>query len=63
MNPNRSILLIGFIPELVDFTDFPGMTAERLHNFLEKPHGKMPDSKLGDTDIDNVAAYILSLKH
>ena len=50
-------------PTWQGIADRPGMTAERLHNFLEKPHGKMPDFKLGDTDIDNVASYILSLKH
>jgi mono/diheme cytochrome c family protein len=41
----------------------PEMTSERLHNFLAQPHGKMPDFKLGKNDIDNVVAYILSLKN
>jgi len=40
-----------------------GTTSETLHAFLAKPHGKMPDFKLGVTDIDNVTAYILSLKN
>jgi mono/diheme cytochrome c family protein len=40
----------------------PGITAETLRSFLEKPHGKMPDFKLSGQDIDNVVAYILSLK-
>ena len=41
----------------------PGTTSASLHAFLAQPHGKMPDFKLGTTDIDNVVAYILSLKH
>ena len=41
MNPNRSILLIGFIPELVDFTDFHGMTAERVRTGLAAQQVKL----------------------
>jgi mono/diheme cytochrome c family protein len=41
----------------------PGMTEARLRAFLDKPHGGMPDFKLAGKDIDNVVAYILSLKH
>ena len=41
----------------------PGTTAASLHSFLQRPHGKMPDFKLAQTEIDNVVAYILSLKN
>jgi hypothetical protein len=41
MSPNRSILLIGFIPELVDFSEFPGMTAERVRTGLAAQQVKL----------------------
>ena len=50
-------------PTWVSIAARPEMTAERLHNFLAQPHGKMPDFKLGKNDIDNVVACILSLKN
>ena len=40
----------------------PGTSSDSLHAFLAHPHGKMPDFKLSSTDVDNVVAYILSLK-
>lgn len=41
----------------------PGETSATLHAFLARPHGGMPDFKLSKTQIDDVIAYILSLKH
>ena len=34
MKQNRSIIFIGLIPVLVDFSEFPGMTAERVRTGL-----------------------------
>ncbi len=50
-------------PTWTSIADQPSTTSDSLHAFLSKPHGNMPDFKLGGTDIDNVVAYILSLKH
>jgi hypothetical protein len=41
MTANRSILLIGFTPELVDFSEFPGMTAERVRAGLAAQQTKL----------------------
>jgi hypothetical protein len=30
MTPNTAVLVIGMLPELVDFTSFPGLTAEKV---------------------------------
>jgi mono/diheme cytochrome c family protein len=37
-------------------------TETFLRAFLRAPHGKMPDPELADFQIDEVVAYILSLK-
>lgn len=37
-------------------------TARALAAFLTKPHGGMPDFALSRRDIDDLVAYILSLK-
>jgi len=49
-------------PTWTSIANRPGTTPDSLHGFLAQPHGKMPDFKLSKTDIDNVVAYILSLK-
>ena len=48
-------------PSFAAIAERPDTTAQKLHNFLAQPHG-MPDFRLGGKDIDNVVAYILSLK-
>jgi len=40
----------------------PEATAERLRAFLVKPHGEMPDLHLTRLEIENLIAYIESLK-
>ena len=37
-------------------------TALALHAFLQTPHDRMPDLHLSRDDIDNISAYILSLR-
>jgi mono/diheme cytochrome c family protein len=39
-----------------------GMTAEQLRAFLSHPHGSMPDLALSRTEIDDLTAYIQSLR-
>lgn len=37
-------------------------TDANLRRFLSAPHGKMPNPELADFQIDEVVAYVLSLK-
>jgi cytochrome c len=39
-----------------------GLTAEQLHTFLTHPHGAMPDLALTRAEIDDVIAYIESIR-
>ena len=38
-------------------------TTLSLYAFLQTPHDRMPDLHLSRDDIDNISAYILSLRH
>jgi len=38
-------------------------TEMGLHAFLQTPHSRMPDLHLTRNEIDDVSAYILSLRH
>jgi len=40
----------------------PKVTPDRLRGFLVKPHGGMPDLTLTRQEIENLVAYIESLK-
>lgn len=40
----------------------PATSSASLHAFLSMPHAPMPDLKLSGQQIDNVVAYILSLR-
>lgn len=50
-------------PTWASIANRAGTSSDTLHAFLAQPHGKMPDFKLGTTEIDDVVAYILSLKN
>ena len=39
-----------------------GMTTDQMRAFLTRPHGAMPDLALTRTEIDDVIAYIESLR-
>lgn len=39
-----------------------GMTVDQLRGFLTHPHGEMPDLSLTRTEIDDLIAYIQSLR-
>lgn len=39
-----------------------GMTPDQLRTFLSSPHGKMPDLSLSRAEIDDLIAYINSLR-
>jgi hypothetical protein len=40
----------------------PKVTPDRLRGFLVKPHGQMPELNLTLQEIENLVAYIESLK-
>lgn len=40
----------------------PKVTPDRLRGFLVKPHGQMPELNLTRQEIENLIAYIESLK-
>ena len=48
-------------PTFIDIAK-SGMTAEQLHGFLSHPHGAMPVLALTRTGIDDLIAYIQSLR-
>ena len=39
-----------------------GMTQDQLRTFLSHPHGKMPDLSLTRAEIDDLVAYIQTLR-
>lgn len=52
------------LPGVPDFTAIAGMpstTATAIRVFLKTPHANMPDIILTESEIDALAAYILSL--
>ncbi len=50
------------VPSFAAIAAAPATTAMSLHAFLLTPHGPMPDLKLSREQIDDVVAYILSLR-
>ena len=50
------------VPSFAAIAAAPATTPASLHAFLAMPHRPMPDLKLSGQQIDNVAAYILSLR-
>jgi mono/diheme cytochrome c family protein len=50
------------VPSFPAIAGAPGTTTMSLRAFLTTPHGRMPDLKLSHTQIDDLAAYILSLR-
>jgi mono/diheme cytochrome c family protein len=49
-------------PRFVDVANTRGMTAMALTVFLRTPHATMPNLVVPTADIDNLIAYILSLR-
>jgi mono/diheme cytochrome c family protein len=39
-----------------------GMTSDQIRTFLSRPHGAMPDLALARSEIDDVVAYIETLR-
>lgn len=49
-------------PSFVAVAAMTSTTESSLRAFLQTPHANMPDLKLSQTQIDDLVAYILSLK-
>lgn len=50
------------VPSFSAIAAMPSTTAMSLTAFLQTPHGRMPNFQLSRQQIDDAAAYILSLK-
>ncbi|QBR70766.1 cytochrome C552 [Beijerinckiaceae bacterium] len=49
-------------PSFVSIANMPSTTSISLHAFLQTSHERMPNLVLTQTQIDDVVAYILSLR-
>jgi mono/diheme cytochrome c family protein len=49
-------------PSFAGIANLPGTNSGVLHAFLSRPHGLMPPLVLSNRQIDDVTAYILSLR-
>lgn len=49
-------------PPFVAIAAAPATSPASLHAFITAPHGQMPDLKLSGQQVDNLVAYILSLR-
>ncbi len=49
-------------PSLEAIASMPSTTSMSLHAFLMTPHANMPNYRLSSQEIDDVVAYILSLR-
>lgn len=58
-------LVGGYAPRFADIANRPDTTPATLRAFLGRPHGysNMPYPDLAPTDLANVVAYIMSLRH
>jgi mono/diheme cytochrome c family protein len=52
----------GGAPSFYEIAQAPATTAESLYKFLRLPHGRMVNVLLTGKEVDDAAAYILSLK-
>lgn len=53
---------VSLAPAFQTVADTPGMTATALHVWLRTPHEAMPDFIVPEAAIDDLAAYLASLK-
>jgi mono/diheme cytochrome c family protein len=58
-------LVTGYAPGFSEIANRPGTTPETLRAFLSRQHAysNMPYPDLPPTDLANVVAYIMSLRH
>jgi mono/diheme cytochrome c family protein len=49
------------IPSFTAISEIPGQTESAIRGFLIEPHYPMPDIQLTAHELDNIAAYIMTL--
>jgi hypothetical protein len=59
-NPNGSAIVE--VPAFQAVADDPAVTEVALRAFLQTPHANMPDVRLPPEQIDDLIAYLLTLK-
>ncbi|WP_199231285.1 c-type cytochrome [Falsiroseomonas bella] len=62
IGPGASGRSIPGVPAFADVAAMPSTTQLALQAFLRQPHPPMPDIVLTPAELDNVIAYILSLR-
>lgn len=60
--PGQTTATSDSIPTFMSIAARPNVTQDGLRAFLADPHGRMPPLVLSRADIDNLSAYILSLR-
>ena len=57
-----TVMLFTDVPRFQDVADTEGMTARALVVWFTTSHPSMPDIIIPPNDMDNVVAYIMSLR-
>ncbi len=59
---NDTVMLFSQVPSFQEVADTEGMTPRALVVWLSTSHPNMPDLIIPPDDMDNVVAYIMSLR-
>jgi mono/diheme cytochrome c family protein len=59
---NASQAAVNGVPTFIGLARDPSIDIARLRGFMQAPHPSMPDLALTRREIDDVTAYILSLR-
>jgi len=62
VSPDETVSPVFEAPAFAEVANTPGMTRTALTVWLNTPHPTMPNFVLEGQDLDDVIAYILSLK-
>lgn len=62
VDPQKRKANTDAVPTFASIAQAPSTTEMSLAAFLTNPHGDMPDLILSRTEIQNISAYILSLR-
>ena len=62
IEPQNYTRTVDGVPTFVSIANDPARTTERLRNFLIDPHPPMPNFHLSRIEMDDLIAYIQTLK-
>jgi len=62
VTPGQATATSDSVPTFMAIAARPNVTGDGLRAFLAEPHGRMPPLVLSRNDIDNMSAFILSLR-